>query len=135
MISFIKKHPKLLAISIFLLVKVNGFLLSVLNSLMLKLILLKDKDPNFVPVPPAPEPVVEISLPRAVLNIPYTPSWVADSFRNPRKHPLFGGVIASPPPYLKKDPPATVVEVSTSGSPTIVSDEVTSSNESLTTEK
>lgn len=64
---------------------------------MLRLIDLKGLDPN-PPPPPPPEPEVR----RPQFYMPYVPSWVSESFKDPSKHPLYGGRTAEKPEYLPK---------------------------------
>lgn len=96
MIDFIRRHPKLLLWSISLLTLVTGYLLAGVNWTMLQLIVLKGKDPNPPPPPPpcpTPPPPRQPEEPkRKMLQYHYVPSWVAASFKNVRKHPLYGGI-------------------------------------------
>src|SRR5579863_9375834 len=83
--SFIKKHPWLLSKCILWVSIFTACLLSWLNKSMLLLIELKGKNPN----PPPPPPPVPPAKERPQLNIPYTPAWVAASFKDRLKHPVY----------------------------------------------
>lgn len=75
-----------------------NFLVFHCQKYMLKLIHLKGLDPNPPPPPPPPEPEVR----RPQFYMPYVPAWVSESFKNPGKHPLYGGRTAAKPEYLPK---------------------------------
>jgi hypothetical protein len=93
MIDFIRRHPKLLFWSISFLTLVTGYLLASVNWTMLQLIVLKGKNPNPPPPPcPAPPPREPEEPKRKMLQYHYVPSWVAASFKNAHKHPLYGGI-------------------------------------------
>jgi hypothetical protein len=70
-----------------LLTGIIQFLLFHTSKYMVKLLLLNGKDPNYVAPPPPPPP--EPEKPRKVLQIPYVPAWVAPSFKDKTKHPLY----------------------------------------------
>jgi hypothetical protein len=127
MISFIKRHPRLLNFCISFLTVVSVFLLTKLNWTMLQLIHLKGKNPNpappSAPTPTPPEPK------RKTFKFHYVPSWVKASFKQPQKHPFYGGVPLEPSPFLSVFQPAVVSDgyipsVQPELSPTITSQEM-----------
>jgi hypothetical protein len=60
-----------------------------------KLMPILGKDPNYV-APPPPPPARQPQEPkRKTLQPHYVPSWVEESFRNPKKHPLYYGGAAT----------------------------------------
>lgn len=69
------------------------------NKSVYKLMPILGKDPNYV-APPTPTPQPK-EPERKTLKYHYVPSWVAESFRNPRKHPLYYGGAAT----LVPEPP------------------------------
>jgi hypothetical protein len=94
LISFVKKHPWLLAKCLFLTNFVCRFLVSKLNTTMLFLLELNDKDPNTPPLPPPapPEPTYsDIFLgptrPRP-WQVTWQPSWMRASLKSILDHPI-----------------------------------------------
>lgn len=83
MISFLRKHPKILCLTISILTSVNSFVLRWLTWSMLLLINLKGLDPN----PPPPTAPTE---PTMTVGMPYVPKWVAVSFKRNghSEHPI-----------------------------------------------
>lgn len=94
MISFLRKHPKLLCFAISVLTSVNSYVLSWLTWSMMFLINLKGLDPNPPPPPPPapPEPKMEDALAaptrkrQTFIGSPYVPKWVVQSFRDQKQH-------------------------------------------------
>lgn len=103
---------------------VTTLLTRTVNRLALHLINLKGLDLNPLP-PPAPNYADAVrSVARKQLQIPYVPSWVAASFKNPSKHPGFYPTLPKPDPAaevstpvveetLQATQPAVVMETST----------------------
>src|ERR1700723_3260121 len=97
MISFLRKHPKLLCFAISLLTSINSFVLRWLNWSMLLLINLKGLDPNPPPPPPPPEPTLTEVLQKKFstrnkiyVGQPYVPKWVSKSLQRggQSEHPI-----------------------------------------------
>lgn len=65
-------------------------LLAFTSSMVRKLIVLKGKNPDYIPLPSSPQPEVKV-LERPQFHLPYVPSWVATSFYDKTKHPLYKG--------------------------------------------
>lgn len=88
--AFVRRHPRVYFRYMTFVVFVMGLLAKYLNSTMLHFILMKGLNPN-PPPPPPPPPPPEPKVERKQIQIPYVPAWVAASFRDPTKHPLFKG--------------------------------------------
>lgn len=63
-------------------------LLAFASSMVRKLMVLKGKDPNYIPSQSQPEAKVPE---RPQFYLPYVPGWVAASFSDRTKHPLYKG--------------------------------------------
>lgn len=93
--ALVRKHPRVYFNYMTFVVFVMGLLAKYLNGVMLHFILMKGLDPNPPPPqppPPPPEPKVE----RKQIQIPYVPTWVAASFKDRTKHPLFNVKMGGP---------------------------------------
>ncbi len=88
------------------------FLIFHCSKYMVKLLLLKGKDPNYE-FPPPPPPPPPPAPPRKTLQIPYVPAWVAESFKDKNKHPIFNRNYAS---KVTKEPTPVEVVLSQAGS-------------------
>lgn len=67
-------------------------LIAFVSSMVRKLMVLKGKNPDYVPLSPLPLPQLEAKVPeRPQFYLPYVPGWVAASFSDRTKHPLYKG--------------------------------------------
>jgi hypothetical protein len=87
--SFIKKHPWLLAKSLFLVTFFSNILVACLKKSMLVILDLKGKDPNWEPpAPPSPPKPTPRDCQTTLTGL-YSPPWLAASFKEPYKyHPV-----------------------------------------------
>lgn len=93
--SFIKKHPWLLAKSLFLVTFFSNILVACLKKSMLVILDLKGKDPNWEPPPPPPPPAPPKRDCQTTLTGLYVPEWLAPSFKEPYKyHPVLKSRVA-----------------------------------------
>lgn len=93
--ALVRRHPKVYFRYMTFVVFVMGLLAKYLNGVMLHFILMKGLDPN-PPPPPPPPPPPEPKIERKQIQIPYVPSWVAASFKDRTKHPLFNVKMGGP---------------------------------------
>ena len=97
-LTFIKKHPWLLAKCLSFMAFVCVFLTKRLNSAMLFTINLKGYNPNpLPPPPPVPTPTLDkIWEHGKYIGVmpPYQPSWVVASLKDPYQHPVLKSRLA-----------------------------------------
>ena len=99
-------------------------LLSRVSLMVRKLIVMKGRDPDYIaPPPPPPSPPVIQEKPRPYFYVPYIPTWVVESFRDAKKHPIHASRSNLMKPVVREEPlqvalntviddPSLVVEIS-----------------------
>lgn len=91
-ISFIKKHPWLLSKCLFLTVFISNFLVNCLSKSVELMLVLKGKNPNYVP-PTIKEPTYDDIFKYYPAKYPkqlqvWSPSWIRSSLTNMKDHPV-----------------------------------------------